>query len=51
MTFAHELYLRTSTALVGIVKLGFVVQCSENPLLRIRFHLSPIPRVELLLTE
>jgi len=51
MTFPHELYPRTSTALVGVVELGFVVECNENPFLSVQFHLSPIPQLELPLTE
>jgi hypothetical protein len=35
MTFPLELYPRTSTALVGVVKLGLVQCGGDNPLLGI----------------
>jgi hypothetical protein len=35
MTLPLELYPRTSIARVGVVKLGLVQCCGDNPLLRI----------------
>jgi hypothetical protein len=41
MAFPLELYPRTCTALVGIVKLGLVQYSGDSALLGISFHLSP----------